>query len=124
MRVSRELWYAWLVAIAADAIQILLLPLFAFGGFSPTDTIIDLAVAVMLCRLIGWHWAFLPTMLAELLPGFDLFPTWTAAVAYVTWQRWRSSRFDIEIEPVKRLAEDEYAKYSPGTRAAPGGPSR
>ena len=102
MRAFRELRYAWLVAITADAIQILLLPLFAFGGLSPADTIIDLAVAVILCRLIGWHWAFLPTMLAELVPGFDLFPTWTAAVAYVTWQRRRSSRFDMEIEPVKR----------------------
>ena len=40
------------VAIAADVIQILLLPLVAFGGLSPADTIIDLAVAVILWRLI------------------------------------------------------------------------
>ena len=87
MRVSRELSYAWLVAIAADVIQILLLPLVAFGGLSPADTIIDLAVAVILWRLIGWHWAFLPTLAAELVPGADLFPTWTAAVWFVTRQQ-------------------------------------
>src|SRR5256885_12990418 len=52
-------------AMAADAIQILILPLFAFGALSPADTLIDLTVAVILTRLLGWHWAFLPTMLAE-----------------------------------------------------------
>jgi hypothetical protein len=29
----------------------------------------------------------LPTLLAEMIPGLDLFPTWTAAVFYVTYQR-------------------------------------
>jgi len=33
---------------------------------------------------LGWHWAFLPTFAAEMLPGFDLFPTWTTAVFFVT----------------------------------------
>src|SRR5437867_4771435 len=88
---SRELRLAWLVAIAADGIQILVLPLFVAGFISPADTLIDLAVALILSRLLGWHWAFLPTLFAELFPGLDLFPTWTAAVLYITWQRARSS---------------------------------
>jgi hypothetical protein len=33
---------------------------------------------------VGWHWAFLPTFLAELVPGLDLVPTWTAAAFFVT----------------------------------------
>src|SRR2546429_7044171 len=92
---SRELRAAWVVAMAADSIQILALPLFAPGGFSPADTAIDLGVALILSRLLGWHWAFLPTLLAELIPGLDLFPTWTAAVFYVTRQRVRSEEPEI-----------------------------
>jgi hypothetical protein len=81
-----EIRLAWMVALAADAIQIAALPLFAEGAISPADTVLDLAVGAILVRLLGWHWAFLPTLAAELLPGFDLFPTWTAAVWYVSRQ--------------------------------------
>ncbi len=75
---------AWAVAIAADALQILAFPLFAEGGISPADSIIDLIVAFVMIRLLGWHWAFLPTAAAKLIPAADLFPTWTAAVWFVT----------------------------------------
>jgi hypothetical protein len=92
---SPEHRVAWLVAIAADAIQILALPLFAAGGLSPLDTFLDLAVAAILIQELGWHWAFLPTLAVELIPGFDLFPTWTAAVFYVTQQRVRAGEAEI-----------------------------
>jgi len=81
---SPSLRLAWTVALAADALQIAALPLFAEGALSPADTVLDLAVGAVLVRLLGWHWAFLPTLVAELVPGLDLFPTWTAAVWYVT----------------------------------------
>lgn len=81
-----ELRLAWAVAIIADALQILAFPLFAEGGLSPADGALDLIVAVVLTRLLGWHWAFLPSLAVELVPGLDLFPTWTAAVFYVTRQ--------------------------------------
>ena len=83
---------AWLVAIAADVIQIVGLPFFAEGVLSPADTLLDVIVAAILTRLLGWHWAFLPGLIAELIPGLDLFPTWTAAVFYVTSRRVISSR--------------------------------
>jgi len=86
---------AWLVAIAADAIQIVALPLFAPGGLSPVDVVLDGAAAVVLIELLGWHWAFLPTLAAELVPGFDLFPTWTAAVFFVTRQQVQSGEPEI-----------------------------
>jgi len=73
-----------MVAILADALQIGAFPLFAEGAMSPADTVLDVLVAALLIRLLGWHWAFLPSLAAELLPGFDLFPTWTAAVFFVT----------------------------------------
>jgi hypothetical protein len=75
---------AWSIALAADALQIGLFPLFAAGGISPADTALDMIVALALTKLLGWHWAFLPSMVTEMLPGLDLFPTWTTAVFFVT----------------------------------------
>jgi hypothetical protein len=94
---SPEHRLALLTAMIGDAIQIFALPLFAEGGISPADTLLDAVMAVILIRLMGWHWAFLPTLVAELTPGFDLFPTWTAAVLYVTLQS--SSSGEVEILP-------------------------
>ena len=89
---------AWFIAIMADAIQIIGLPLFAPGGVSPADTFLDVAVGMVLIKLLGWHWAFLPTFAAELVPGLDLFPTWTAAVFFVTRSAATSTEPEI-LEP-------------------------
>jgi hypothetical protein len=94
----REIRAAWAVALAADGIQILLLPLFIGGGASPADPLVDLGAAFVLSKLLGWHWAFLPTLLAELVPGLDLFPTWTAAVAFVTLQQSQSPEPEIPVQ--------------------------
>ena len=93
----REVRLAWTVALAADGIQILALPLFLGGAISPADTLVDLGAAFVLSKLLGWHWAFFPTLLAELVPGLDLFPTWTAAVAYVTLRNFRSPEAEIPV---------------------------
>src|SRR6202171_3892617 len=91
---------AWAVAIAADALQIAAFPFFVEGGMSPADSLLDLIVAFVLIRLLGWHWAFLPTLANELIPGADLFPTWTAAVWFVTHQqRNAESKFEPEADP-------------------------
>ena len=65
------------LAMAADALQIFVFPLFAGGAFSPADDLLDIAVAAVLVRLLGWHWEFLPAFAAELVPGVDLVPFWT-----------------------------------------------
>src|ERR1039458_1268269 len=83
---TREERLAWMVAMAADAPQLAVFPLFVEGALSPADAVLDAVVAVVLVRLLGWHWAFLPTLMIEALPGADLFPTWTAAVFFVTRQ--------------------------------------
>jgi len=88
---------AWTVALAADALQIAALPLFAEGALSPADSVLDVLVGIILVRLLGWHWAFLPTLAAELIPGLDLFPTWTAAVWFVTRQK-GTEAFDASQE--------------------------
>lgn len=73
----------WL-AVAADVLQIAVFPLFGPGALSPWNDALDLLVAASLTRLVGWHWAFLPSFVAELVPGIDLVPTWTAAVLFAT----------------------------------------
>ena len=86
---------AWLVAIVADALQIGILPLFAEGAMSPFEDGLDLIVAAILYGLLGWHWALLPAFAAELIPVVDLFPTWTAAVFFVTRQRAQSQEPEV-----------------------------
>jgi hypothetical protein len=75
---------AWMLAIAADAVQWLFMPLFLPGVASPANVALDVVVCALLIRWCGWHWAFLPSMAAELVPGFELVPTWTAAVWLAT----------------------------------------
>ena len=72
------------IAVAADFLQIAAFPFFFQGAASPWDDALDVSVALAMGVLIGWHWAFLPSFLAELVPGLDLLPTWTAAVFFVT----------------------------------------
>lgn len=78
---------ALLIAIVADVVQFGLLPLFFSGALSPINAALDVLVGFLLVRRLGWHWAFLPAFAAELLPWIDLFPTWTAAVWFVTRTR-------------------------------------
>jgi hypothetical protein len=79
-RVKAARW----IAVAADFLQIVVFPAFAPGAASPWDDALDAFVAVAMVWLVGWHWVFLPTFLAELVPGLDLVPTWTAAAFFVT----------------------------------------
>ena len=74
---------ALILAIAADALQIILLPLFVEGAESPADDALDAGVGIALMALLGWHWEFAPSFLAKLVPGVDLVPLWTLAVANV-----------------------------------------
>lgn len=74
---------AMILAIVADALQIAVFPLFVAGAISPADDIFDLGVGAAMIHLLGWHWEFLPSFLAKLLPGMDLVPFWTLAVVNV-----------------------------------------
>jgi hypothetical protein len=74
---------AMIVAIAADLLQLAILPIFVVGAESPADDILDLCVGGILSFLLGWHWEFAPSFLAKLVPGLDLVPLWSLAVANV-----------------------------------------
>jgi len=99
---------AMILATAADALQIFILPLFSEGGLSPADDVLDLAVAAILVRLLGWHWEFLPAFAAELVPGVDLVPFWTFAVVNV-YRKWKQTA--VPEEPTRnesQVIEGEY----------------
>ncbi len=72
---------ALLVAVIADVVQWIGFPLFVEGAFSPVDDVLDLVVAVALTGLVGWHWEFMPSLVGKLVPGIDMVPLWTLAVA-------------------------------------------
>ena len=74
---------AMMVAIAADALQVVVFPIFVQGALSPADDMLDLGIGAAMIHLLGWHWEFLPSFLAKLVPGVDLVPFWTLAVANV-----------------------------------------
>jgi hypothetical protein len=62
---------------------------------SPAEDLLDLGIGVALVRLLGWHWEFLPSFLAKLVPGVDLVPFWTMAVANV-YKKSKRLAFTIE----------------------------
>jgi hypothetical protein len=71
------------LAVIADLLQIVVFPLFVEGAASPADDILDLGMGAVLIYLLGWHWEFAPSFLGKLVPGVDLAPLWTLAVANV-----------------------------------------
>jgi hypothetical protein len=98
---------ALVLAIAADALQIFVFPLFSEGALSPADDVLDVAIAVVLVRLLGWHWEFLPAFAAELVPGVDLVPFWTLSVANVC-RKWKQKKLAEETRENVRVIEGEY----------------
>jgi hypothetical protein len=74
---------AMILAIVADALQIIIFPVFVAGAASPADDVLDFGVGALMVSLLGWHWEFVPSLLAKLVPGVDLVPFWTMAVANV-----------------------------------------
>ena len=70
---------AVVIAIAADGLQLCLGPL----GWAFADQIIDVAAAILIVWLIGFHLLLLPTVVMEMIPGVDDLPTWTACVIAV-----------------------------------------
>jgi hypothetical protein len=95
---------ALILAVIADALQIVVFPLFIEGAESPVDDILDLGMGAVLTYLLGWHWEFLPSFVAKLVPGVDLVPLWSLAVANVYR---KSKRIAVTIEGVR---EEDPAK--------------
>lgn len=71
------------IAALADAVQLGLFPVFAEGALSIPDDALDAVVAALLLLTLGWNWRLCVALGAELVPGLDLFPTWTAFVLMI-----------------------------------------
>jgi hypothetical protein len=95
---------AMVLAIVADLLQLVVFPLFVAGAMSPADDLLDVAIAGILSWLLGWHWEFLPSFLAKLVPGVDLVPCWTIAVANV-YRKSRQLAVNMESMPNDKHAQ-------------------
>ncbi len=115
--ISGRVRTARLLAIAADVVQIALAPLFVGGGASPVNDALDVAMAAAMTWLVGWHWAFLPSFVAELVPGLDLVPTWTAAVFFAT----RGRGATVSDATRQGAIEAEVVSSGPASTAPPRG---
>jgi hypothetical protein len=102
---------AMILAVIADALQIVVFPLFVEGALSPADDVLDFGVAALLVHLLGWHWEFLPSFLAKLVPGVDLVPFWTMAVASVYR---KSKRIAVAAEQDRQQYPGEQSRLSQG----------
>src|ERR1043166_9561627 len=76
---------AYAVAVAADAVQLLLGP----AGWIIADEVIDMIAMALIAGAIGFHPLLLPTFILEFVPVVDLLPTWTGCVAWVVSLRKR-----------------------------------
>jgi hypothetical protein len=92
---------AMALAIVADALQIFVFPAFVEGALSPADDLLDLGVGAAMIHLLGWHWEFLPSFFAKLVPGVDLVPFWSMAVASV----WRKAKLTADAANLQKQPE-------------------
>jgi hypothetical protein len=95
LSVATKFRAALALALLADAIELAIIPLFVEGAESPLADGVDIVMAGVFYFLLGWHWEFLPTFAGKLVPGVDLVPLWTLAVANV----YRKSKRDTPAEP-------------------------
>jgi len=121
---------AYVVAVVADAIDILIsggedaTAAFTAGlVFIPGEAAsagLDAVVGGTMWKLLGFHWAFLPSFLVELVPEVDMFPSWIACVAYVVWQRKKEEAGEAgekQIKPQGLLpVVDVHSDEHPGAR--------
>ena len=68
------------IAATSDVAQWFVLPATVEGGVSPVEVGIDAATAIAILIAVGFHWRLAIALFAELVPGLDLAPTWTAVV--------------------------------------------
>jgi hypothetical protein len=103
---SREVQVTRAVAAGADLLQFAIFPLMFQGWLSPLNVAVDVAMAVFFTWRLGFHWALLPTFISELIPFWDLAPTWTVAVFLATRGREVAGSPDDVIDVTAVRVED------------------
>lgn len=92
----------------ADIVQAVAFPIFWEGALSPLEDVVDAVLCAILTLLFGWHWEFAPSFVAKLVPGVDLVPLWSMAVANV----YRKEK-KLAAAALKKSRKQEAAKASP-----------
>lgn len=94
---STQARFAMLLAIAVDLMQapatVAQLSVALAAPVEVIDMAVDAIVAIVMTRLLGFHWALAPGFLAEIVPVVDIAPSWTIAVYAVTQARKREGRY-------------------------------
>ena len=68
------------LAAVSDLAQWVFFPVVAEGAASPVEVALDAVTAVAILLVVGFQWRLAIALVTELVPGLDLFPTWTAVV--------------------------------------------
>jgi hypothetical protein len=68
------------LAAASDLAQWFFFPALVEGALSPFEIALDAATAMVILLVVGFQWRLAIALAAELVPGLDMFPTWTAVV--------------------------------------------
>jgi hypothetical protein len=98
---SRMRW-ALALAILADIVQMVAFPIFWEGALSVAEDGVDAVMCALLSLLLGWHWEFAPSFVAKLVPGFDLVPLWSMAVANVYRKERKIAHMKLAADRKKR----------------------
>lgn len=81
-----RMFLALAVAVIADALQFILLPI----AWTFAESAVDVVAMVLTTWILGFHLLLLPTFVIELVPIADALPTWTACVIAVIALRKRA----------------------------------
>ena len=87
------------IAVVADILQIVLLPL----EWLFAQQIVDVVAVGLVIWLLGFHVLLLPTFAVEFIPVVDMLPTWTACAVAVIALRKREQRQDPLLPPANGL---------------------
>lgn len=74
---GKRLLLAFAIAAASDVLS------FALGFAPPIQWCVDVVTALLLFLLLGRQWPLLPGLIAEAIPGLNLFPFWILVVGSI-----------------------------------------
>jgi hypothetical protein len=114
----KRIWFAFIVALLTDAMQVGLGPL----GWVVVDQGLDIIAMLLISGAIGFHMLLLPTFLIEFIPGPDMLPTWTGCTAAVVMLR-KKARQPEPLQP-RQPVPPPIDVASEVTRVPPGQVSR
>jgi len=85
-------------------------PMAEFAAF-----VLDCVVMGIQSKLLGFHWMFLPSFGIELIPGFQMLPTWVGCVAFVVYQR-KKEQAPQPVRPLTDVPEVQVTGNTPVRR--------